>query len=149
MRRQWRRQWQRLCIAAWYKSYTLPAMGITIPFELRTISLPPPPSLPITRHHLHSAHLSVTPGPSVQNKNVVSSNTPTLTHLIIHPPHLNDTHHNSYSFPSWPSELLLTTLWKNLWFVAALVNKLVPRCAWLLSSALEVLRLSLRLRITV
>src|SRR6218665_1086854 len=29
--------------------------------ELRTISLPPPPSLPITRHHLHQAPLSVTP----------------------------------------------------------------------------------------
>src|SRR6218665_2770941 len=30
---------------------------------------------------------------------------------------------------------------------AALVNKLVPWCAWLLSSALEVLRLRLRLRV--
>src|SRR6218665_1797731 len=30
---------------------------------------------------------------------------------------------------------------------AALVNKLVPWCAWLLSSALEVLRLRLRLRL--
>jgi len=45
-------------------------------------------------------------------------------------------------------ELLLTTHLENppLWFVVALVNKLVPWCAWLLSSALEVLRLRLRLR---
>src|SRR6218665_198544 len=31
--------------------------------------------------------------------------------------------------------------------LAALVNKLVPWCAWLLSSALEILRLRLRLRL--
>ena len=43
-------------------------------------------------------------------------------------------------------ELLLTPLWRiPLWFVAALVNKLVPWCSWLLSSALEILRLRLRL----
>src|SRR6218665_2910175 len=38
-----------------------------LPPELRTISLPPPPSLQITRHHLHPPPLSVTPGPSTQN----------------------------------------------------------------------------------
>src|SRR6218665_204505 len=32
------------------------------------------------------------PGLPLKNRNVISSNTPTLTHLIIHPPHLNDTH---------------------------------------------------------
>ena len=84
--------------------------------------------------------------------NVISSNTPTLTHLIIHPPHLNNTRLNTYSVPPGileiGLELLLTPLWKTrLWFVAALVNKLVPWCAWLLSSALEVLRLRLRLRL--
>jgi len=44
------------------------------------------------------------PGLSSQNLNVISSDTPTLTHLIIHPPHPNDTHLNSYSVPSWYSE---------------------------------------------
>src|SRR6218665_835500 len=38
-----------------------------LPPELRTISLPPAPSLPITRHHLHPPILSVTHGPSTQN----------------------------------------------------------------------------------
>ena len=32
--------------------------------------------------------------PSTQNWNVISSNTPTLTHLIINPPHLNNIHLN-------------------------------------------------------
>ena len=72
--------------------------------------------------------------------------------MIIHPPHLNDTHSNSYSVPSCSRpileiapELLLTPLWKNpLWFVAALVKSLVPWCAWLLSSSLEIVRLRLR-----
>ena len=69
---------------------------------------------------------------------------------MIHLLHLNDTHLNSYSFPSWyPGKRTwssLDPLWKSrLWFVAALVNKLVNWCAWLLSSALEILRLRLRL----
>src|SRR6218665_941429 len=34
---------------------------------------------------------------------LISSNTPILTHLIIHLLHLNDTHLNSYSDPSWYS----------------------------------------------
>ena|SRR6218665_958352 len=42
--------------------------------------------------------------------------------------------------------LLLTPRFGNpLWFVAALVNKLVRWCAWLLSNTLEILRLRLRL----
>src|SRR6218665_3027741 len=41
------------------------------------------------------------PGPSTQNLNLISSITPTLTILIIPPPHLNNTHPNSYSVPSW------------------------------------------------
>ena len=40
--------------------------------------------------------------PSIQNWNVISSKTPTLTHLIIHPLNLNDTLHNSCSVPSGP-----------------------------------------------
>jgi len=71
---------------------------------------------------------------------------------VIHLLHLNDTHLNSYSIPSWYSWnrtwAYLDSVWKTpLWFVAALVNKLVPWCAWLLSSALEILRLWLRLRL--
>ena len=69
--------------------------------ELRTISLPPPPSLSITRHHLHPPPLYVTPGLPLKIK--ISSNTPTLTHLIIHLLHLNDTHLNSYAVQSWYS----------------------------------------------
>src|SRR6218665_2124842 len=42
-------------------------------------------------------------------------------------------------------ELLMTPFWNPLLFVAALVNKRVPWCAWLLSSALAVLRLRLLL----
>src|SRR6218665_2859144 len=34
-------------------SITAPRLWNDLPPELRTISLPPPPSLPITRHHLH------------------------------------------------------------------------------------------------
>src|SRR6218665_3918135 len=71
-----------------------------LPPELRTLSLPPPPSLPITTH---PPPLSVTPGPSTKNLNVNSSNSSTLIHLIIHFLHLNDTHLNSYSVPSWYS----------------------------------------------
>ena len=36
-----------------------------LPPELRTIYLPPQPSLPITRHQIHP--LSITPGPSTQS----------------------------------------------------------------------------------
>ena len=37
----------------------------------------------------------------------ISSNTPTLTHLIIHPLHLNDTHFKSYFVPSGLLEIPL------------------------------------------
>src|SRR6218665_212056 len=47
-------------------SITAPRLwdDLELPPELRTISLPPPPSLPMTRHHLHPAPLglSVTSG---------------------------------------------------------------------------------------
>src|SRR6218665_49351 len=42
-------------------SITAPRLWNDLPPELRTISSPPPPSLPITRHHLHPPPLSVTP----------------------------------------------------------------------------------------
>ena len=74
-----------------------------------------------------------------------------VTFAAIHLLHLNDTHLNSYSIPSWYSGnrtwASLDLLWNPPLFVAALVNKLVPWRAWLLSSALEVLRLWLRLRL--
>src|SRR6218665_2208746 len=44
-----------------YISITAPRLWNDLPPELRTISLPPPPSLPIARHHLHLPPLSVTP----------------------------------------------------------------------------------------
>src|SRR6218665_2593968 len=71
--------------------------------QLRTISSPPPPSLPITRLHLHPPPLSVTPR---------AFHSKLKSHLFNHsypdpsdhsPPHLNNTHHNSYSVPSWYS----------------------------------------------
>src|SRR6218665_3983690 len=42
-------------------SITAPRLWNDLPPELRTISSPPLPSLPITRHHLHLPPLSVTP----------------------------------------------------------------------------------------
>src|SRR6218665_1511229 len=47
-------------------SITAPRLWNDLPPELPTISLPPPRSLPITRHHhhLHLAPVSVIPGPS-------------------------------------------------------------------------------------
>src|SRR6218665_922332 len=42
-------------------SITAPRLWNDLTPELRTISLPPPPSLSITRHNLHPAPLSVTP----------------------------------------------------------------------------------------
>src|SRR6218665_855493 len=42
-------------------SITAPRLWNDLPPELRTIFSPPPPSLPITRHHLHLPPLSVTP----------------------------------------------------------------------------------------
>src|SRR6218665_3828754 len=42
-------------------SVTAPRLWNDLPPELRTFSSPPPPSLPITRHHLHLPPLSVTP----------------------------------------------------------------------------------------
>src|SRR6218665_4044975 len=80
---------------------------------------------------------------------MISSDIPTLTHLIIHPLHLNETHFNSYSVPFWPSGNRSSTsldhpLEKPFLFVTVLMNKLVLWCAWLLSNALEVVRLRLR-----
>src|SRR6218665_1627245 len=46
---------------------TAPRLWNDLPPELLAISLPPPPSLPITRHHLHPAPLSITPGSSTQS----------------------------------------------------------------------------------
>src|SRR6218665_397623 len=68
-----------------------------------------------------------------------------MTRLIIQLLHLYDTHLNSYSVPSWysgnrPWAALDPTFGNPPLFVAALVNKLVPCCAWLLSSALEIMR---------
>ena len=40
-------------------SITAPHLWNDLPPELRTISLPPPPSLPIIIHHLHPAPLSI------------------------------------------------------------------------------------------
>src|SRR6218665_103781 len=50
-------------------SITAPRLWNDLPPELLTISLglPSPPSLPVTKHHLHLATLSITPGPSTQN----------------------------------------------------------------------------------
>src|SRR6218665_2669576 len=61
-------------------------------------------SLPITRHHLHPAPLSVTPRAFHSKlKCHLFKHSYTLTHLIIHPSNLNDTHLNSYSVPFWYS----------------------------------------------
>src|SRR6218665_625849 len=48
-------------------SITAPRLWNDPPPEL-TISLPPPPSLCITTHHLHPPPLSVTPGPQLKIK---------------------------------------------------------------------------------
>src|SRR6218665_3666838 len=48
-------------------SITAPRFWNNLQPELRTISLPPSPSLPITRQHLHPAPLSITPWLSTQN----------------------------------------------------------------------------------
>src|SRR6218665_3439790 len=42
-------------------SITAPRLWNDLPPQLRTISSPPPPSFPITRHHLHLPPLSVPP----------------------------------------------------------------------------------------
>src|SRR6218665_1588669 len=42
-------------------STAAPRLWNNLPPQLRTSTLPPPPSLQITRHHLHPAPLSVTP----------------------------------------------------------------------------------------
>src|SRR6218665_1422124 len=47
--------------AIWPISITAPRIWNDLPPELRTISSPPPPSLPITRHRLNPPPLSVTP----------------------------------------------------------------------------------------
>ena len=52
--------------------------------------------------------------------------------------------HLTYLLTLWKADLSLpwTTLWTTHLTCAALVNKLVP-CAWLLSGALEILKLRL------
>jgi len=81
----------------------------------------------------------------------------TLTHSILYPLTLalNDAHLNSCSVSVDPLEIgPENRTWaypglpfrQPLWFVEALVNKLVP-CAWLLSGPLEIWRLRLRLHI--
>src|SRR6218665_663402 len=45
----------------WRKISQRPSLGFYLPPQLRTISSPQPPSLPITRHHLHLPPLSATP----------------------------------------------------------------------------------------
>src|SRR6218665_3245222 len=60
------------------------------------------------------------PSRRAQNENVISSKTITLTHLIIHPPNLNDTHLNSYCVPSDPlqkSDLSLPQITFGLWTI--------------------------------
>src|SRR6218665_4161810 len=42
-------------------SVTAPRLWNDLPPELRTISSPPPPSLPTTRHHIHPAPISISP----------------------------------------------------------------------------------------
>src|SRR6218665_3812324 len=114
-----------------------------LPPELRTISLPPPPLLPITRHHLHPAPLPITPRPSTQNLNDISSKTLTLTNLIIHPPNLNNNHPNSYSVHSDLLEigpkLTMDYPLDNPFDLSQCL--LISWCAWLLSGALEIPRL--------
>src|SRR6218665_2533481 len=60
--------------------------------------------IPTSSYHSCS-QITPGPGPSTQNSNVVTSKTLTLTHLISHPPNLNDTHLNSYSVLSDPLEI--------------------------------------------
>src|SRR6218665_3276266 len=91
-------------------SITAPRLWNDLPSELLTIPF-------LYLHNTSSSASSIRPpGPSTQNENVISSNTPTLTHLIIHLLHLNDTHLNSYSVPGGileiRPELLLTPPWK-------------------------------------
>ena len=82
---------------------TAPRLWNDLPPKLGTISSPPPPSFPITRHHLHPPPLSVTSR---------AFHSKLKSHLFNHsypdpsdhsPPHLNHTHPNSYSVPSWYS----------------------------------------------
>ena len=112
-------------------SITAPRRWNDLPPELRTISSPPPPSLQITRHHLPPPPLSATPGLPLKIKmsslqtllswpiwsfNFSTWRTPTLI-ATLSPPGILEI----------GSELLLTPPLENpLWFVAALVNKLVP-----------------------
>src|SRR6218665_546191 len=87
-------------------SITAPRLWNDLPPELRTISSPPPPSLLIARHHLHLPPLSVSPRAfhSKLKSHLFNLSYPdTLTLLIIPPPHLNNTHPNSYSVPFWYS----------------------------------------------
>src|SRR6218665_133986 len=85
---------------------SLPRLWNDLPPELRTISSPPPSSLPITRHHLHPPPLSplpVTPRafPSKLKSHLFKHSYPDPSDHS--PPHLNNTHPNSYTVPSWYS----------------------------------------------
>src|SRR6218665_1417460 len=77
-----------------------------LPFFGITYHLNSAPFLRLHRRHCQSQDMFICllypspPGPSTQNYNLISSNTPTLTHLIISSPHLNNTHTNRYSVPS-------------------------------------------------
>ena len=100
-------------------SITAPRLWNDQPTELRTLSLPPPSLLQITKHHLHPAPLSVSLGLSTWNCSSISSKTLTLTHLILFLPtlRLNYARPNAYSLPSptlWQSDLSFprTILWK-------------------------------------
>src|SRR6218665_3033564 len=63
------------------------------------------PFLYLHHRHCHSQDIGLLyPSPSgLSLKIKMSSNTHTPTHLIIHILHLNDTHLNSYTAPSWYS----------------------------------------------
>src|SRR6218665_847039 len=86
-------------------SITAPRLWNDLPPELRTISSPPPPSLPITRlrHHFHLPPLSVTPRTfhSKLKSHLFNLSYPDPSDPST--PHLNNTHPNSYSVPSWYS----------------------------------------------
>src|SRR6218665_1792101 len=101
-------------------SITAPRLWNDLPPELRTMSSPPPPSLQITRHHLHPPPLSVIPrafhsklkshifkhsypDPSDQSPHPIST-TPALTPTLSPPGTLE----------IGPELLLTPPLWKPL-----------------------------------
>src|SRR6218665_1642458 len=73
-------------------SITAPRLWNDLPPELRTVSSPPPPSLPITRHHLHLPPLFVTPRAfhSKLKSHLFNYSYPDPSDHS--PPHLNNTH---------------------------------------------------------